>query len=217
MLVPITNGKCYDLLRRGLELRFLCVAKAAHFFILLEDKIMFDNIGSKLKTISSVFCIIGIILSIVGGVVLMFANFLIGFLVALFGSVFSWLATIGLYGIGEAADNSAKILKILQNGDALQLEKDEKEKIVQKKMSNLDSEQIEKLNKYGISFAPTVVFRNVFSTAAQLRSADEIISCLESSLEILKHEDEKEFVSQALHSSNLKELVHSVNNVLSKK
>jgi len=43
MLVPVNNGKCYDLLRRGLELRFLCVAKAAHFFIL---KFKFSG-GSK--------------------------------------------------------------------------------------------------------------------------------------------------------------------------
>ena len=76
---------------------------------------MFDNIGSKCKTLAKALCYIGIALSIVGGMCLFIAAIatdemlflLYGVLTAVFGSLASYLSSLGLYGIGEAAENSA--------------------------------------------------------------------------------------------------------------
>ena len=80
---------------------------------------MFDNIGGKCKAIAKGLCWTGIILSCLCGLIMIIAGFfsvggsgslylvLYGFLVMIVGSVSSWLSSIGLYAIGEAAENSA--------------------------------------------------------------------------------------------------------------
>ena len=71
---------------------------------------MFENVGSEVKTLSRVVCWIGIIGSIIGGIAIMAQGenlFLVGILSAVLGSVFSWIGSLSLYAIGEAAENSA--------------------------------------------------------------------------------------------------------------
>ena len=71
---------------------------------------MFENVGSKVETLARVVCWIGIIGSIIGGIAIMAQGknlFLVGILSAVLGSFFSWIGSLSLYAIGEAAENSA--------------------------------------------------------------------------------------------------------------
>ncbi|MBQ4451790.1 MAG: hypothetical protein II912_05395 [Clostridia bacterium] len=80
---------------------------------------MFNNVGSKCKTLAKVLCWIGIAFSIIWGIVMMAASalrvqgsgsgimVLYGLLVMILGSLASWLSSLSLYAIGEAAENSA--------------------------------------------------------------------------------------------------------------
>ena len=87
---------------------------------------MFDNIGSKVKTMASVFCIIGIIAYMFLGFHLMARqNFIYGLVVILLGALFSWLSTLALYAIGHIADNTDLILKKLNNKATFRVESPE--------------------------------------------------------------------------------------------
>ena len=69
---------------------------------------MFDNIGSKCKTVAKVLCWLGIIASLAVGVICIISGnvgFGLGYIIG--GCLVSWLGSLGLYGIGEAAENSA--------------------------------------------------------------------------------------------------------------
>ena len=69
---------------------------------------MFSNIGSKCKTAAKILCWLGINAALIAGVVCIIAGnigFGIGYIIG--GSLVSWLGSLGLYGIGEAAENSA--------------------------------------------------------------------------------------------------------------
>ena len=78
---------------------------------------MFCNVGSKCKTLAKVVCYGGIICSVICGALLVASGAftyngggiiaLYGLLVILLGSLFSWLGSLSLYAIGEAAENSA--------------------------------------------------------------------------------------------------------------
>lgn len=77
---------------------------------------MFDNIGEKCKTVAKIFCYTGITVSILSGLILIIIAIisenngifaLYGILSAVLGSLVSWLSCLALYGIGEAAENSA--------------------------------------------------------------------------------------------------------------
>lgn len=82
---------------------------------------MYDNVGSKVKTLASISCTIGIIASIITGVTTIIAgNVLGGVLTCAIGAFTSWLASLALYAIGHTAENTDKILKRLKNMDANQ-------------------------------------------------------------------------------------------------
>ena len=80
---------------------------------------MFNNIGPKCKTLAKALCYIGIALSVISGLIMVFAGGLsfsgsvgtlmavYGLLVMILGSLGSWLGSLGLYALGEAAENSA--------------------------------------------------------------------------------------------------------------
>ena len=68
---------------------------------------MFNNVGRKLKAIAGIFAWVGIIASIVLGIVIIDAlSFLVGLLVIAIGSLASWISSLGLYAFGELVDNS---------------------------------------------------------------------------------------------------------------
>lgn len=71
---------------------------------------MFQNIGRKIKLVVKFFCWVGIIASIILGIVIMngrseFAG-IMGAVVAIVGSLFSWLGSILIYGFGQLIENS---------------------------------------------------------------------------------------------------------------
>lgn len=95
---------------------------------------MFTNIGSKIKSYAKVIFWIGAVISIIVGIVIIFAgimsgasayepyNFgralmvvLLGILVAVIGVVLSWINVLVLYGFGVLVENSDTLKQLKQN------------------------------------------------------------------------------------------------------
>ena len=71
---------------------------------------MFENIGGKIKTLAVVFAVLGIIGSIVGGILLIDVTLdVLGITVILVGIVFSWICSCFIYGFGELIETAQKI------------------------------------------------------------------------------------------------------------
>lgn len=75
---------------------------------------MFNNIGGKIKTAAAVTCILGMIASVIWGIILFSRSFLIGLLVMGLGGLFSWLGTFTLYGFGELIEETRRNREINQ-------------------------------------------------------------------------------------------------------
>lgn len=74
---------------------------------------MFDNIGRKIKALAQVVCWIGIVCSVIYGVVLMTTDedlVMVGFMVLVMGSVLAWVSSFALYGFGQLIENTDKIV-----------------------------------------------------------------------------------------------------------
>lgn len=70
---------------------------------------MFDNIGSKIKTVAKVVCWIGIIASVIVGFIMLVQDedtALAGILTMIFGSLGSWIGSFITYGFGQLVENS---------------------------------------------------------------------------------------------------------------
>ena len=80
---------------------------------------MFDNIGRKIKTVAKLFCWIEIICCVVAGIAIMGAGesaaVAVGIIVALGGSLMSWVGSFMMVGFGELVENSAKIAAIISD------------------------------------------------------------------------------------------------------
>ena len=73
---------------------------------------MFDNIGGKIKTLASIIAWLGIIVSVIIGIILMISAEEFGFaglIIVIVGSISSWIRSFLLYGFGELVENSAII------------------------------------------------------------------------------------------------------------
>ena len=82
---------------------------------------MFDNIGSKIKGLAKVITWLGIILSVIAGIVQISGGssysryggsnplFLTGILTIVLGSLAAWISSFLLYGFGELVENSSRI------------------------------------------------------------------------------------------------------------
>ena len=88
--------------------------------IIKEVKIMFEDVGKKIKGLATVIFIINaIIFTIIGFIVMGFGIedsllwILIGFLIIGVGLFISWLSIILLYGYGELIDKTSDIYDIL--------------------------------------------------------------------------------------------------------
>lgn len=70
---------------------------------------MFVNIGNKIKTLARIICWIGIVVSVISGIVMLAtsANLIpAGILTLVLGSLLSWVGSFILYGFGEMVENS---------------------------------------------------------------------------------------------------------------
>ena len=90
---------------------------------------MFDDVGKKIKIVASVICWIGIIISCMLGILLIYTDgqlhinnytfytytrtelIIEGFVLMAVGSIISWIVSIMIYGFGELVDNS-KLLRV---------------------------------------------------------------------------------------------------------
>ena len=83
---------------------------------------MFNNVGFKVRCLAIINCLIGMLASIITGVVFVIQGviaygggyILVGILIAVFGSLGSWIGSLTTYAIGEAAENSQSILIALK-------------------------------------------------------------------------------------------------------
>ena len=87
---------------------------------------MFNNIGRKIKGLAKTLFWIVAILSIIGGLIVLFVmmsngeEYVVGGVfaalgIAVFGFIFAWLQNFLLYGFGELIDSNQKILEILEH------------------------------------------------------------------------------------------------------
>ena len=71
---------------------------------------MFSNIGGKLKMVAKIVCWVGIIGSIIGGIVMIASGnssmIVSGIAVIIGGAVASWVGSLGMYALGEITENS---------------------------------------------------------------------------------------------------------------
>jgi len=85
---------------------------------------MFNNIGSKIKTLAIVLCLFKIVGCIITGFVVMYTiNFMIGLLISVVGSLISWISLFFIYGFGQLIENSDIIVsqnkKILESNSVV--------------------------------------------------------------------------------------------------
>ena len=76
---------------------------------------MFNNIGSKIKTLAKVICWLGIIISVIAGIFGIIngteQSFVSGVITIIFGSLASWLGSFFAYGFGQLIENTDEIRK----------------------------------------------------------------------------------------------------------
>ena len=71
----------------------------------------FENIGSKIKTLAIITTIVGLATSVFLGLYILTTNALYGVLIALIGSLVSWLSAFFMYGFGELIEKTTEITK----------------------------------------------------------------------------------------------------------
>lgn len=75
---------------------------------------MFDNIGGKIKGFAKIVAWLGIILSVIIGLLSLATG---GLLIMIIGCVSSWVGSFVLYGFGQLVENSDKLVASLPNND----------------------------------------------------------------------------------------------------
>ncbi len=65
---------------------------------------MFENIGGKIKTLAGTITIIGMLVSVIIGLLLMMSEVISGLVVGGLGCLFSWIGSFVLYGLGEVIE-----------------------------------------------------------------------------------------------------------------
>lgn len=88
---------------------------------------MFENIGDKIKTLAKICCLIGIIGSVITGIILISSiNVLVGIAITIGGALLSWIGSFFVYGFGELIESNAEIST--QNSEIIDLLKKQQDK-----------------------------------------------------------------------------------------
>ena len=109
---------------------------------------MFNNIGNKIKTYAEVVSWIGIIVSIIIGVIFIISGIasetvvpiIVGILAASIGCLFCWISAFVLYGFGQLVENSDILVKTLAPNYKENLSNGES-------INNVANEEVEKISK----------------------------------------------------------------------
>ena len=72
---------------------------------------MFDNIGSKIKSLAKICTWVGIIFSFLAGFLMFATNAFVGILTIVVGSIAAWVGSFLLYGFGQLIENSDKLVE----------------------------------------------------------------------------------------------------------
>lgn len=76
---------------------------------------MFDNIGKKIKSLAEVVTTLGIVFSILAGIVNMInTGFLVGVVFMAIGILLSWISSFFIYGFGQLIENSDQMVSLLK-------------------------------------------------------------------------------------------------------
>ena len=121
IIIATTDSKYYGVVDKRLLVNYRDLQKASGEKVSEDyedcDGGMFGNIGGKIKGLAQFLTWIGIIGSVIMGVTLMAeGDFLaiIGLIVAIVGSLLSWLSSFLLYGFGQLVQNSDKTVALLK-------------------------------------------------------------------------------------------------------
>ena len=85
---------------------------------------MYDNIGSKIKIAAQIAFMLGVIGSMIFGLVICFGSEdfnAIGFLYILLGGIISWISTLLMYGFGELIERVCSIDKKAPTNTSLRI------------------------------------------------------------------------------------------------
>ena len=108
---------------------------------------MFDDVGENIKGLAKVLCWIGIIASVIWGIMFIERDILTGVLIAVIGSLVSWLSSFTLYGFGELIEKTVYTHEDMENVNSTIAAIDsklyfqaEEIKAINKKLSNKKTE-----------------------------------------------------------------------------
>lgn len=91
-----------------------------------QESGIWANAGAECKSVAKLVLWLGVIGSVIYGILLMVRGLIIsGLAIIVLGSFGSYLSSIGLYAIGEAAENSAYVARYIMRIDAETDEDDE--------------------------------------------------------------------------------------------
>lgn len=155
---------------------------------------MFDDVGNKIKGVASVLCWIGIICSILLGLILIsggaslnsgyYSNgagtalIIEGLIVMVVGCLFSWIGSLMVYGFGELIDNSnASHQKLGRLEDKLGKLEEKLGKMEQKQPVN--SSQQASTTAAAVSPQGRVDLNKSVNYNADIRSYDQLLKYLE--------------------------------------
>lgn len=93
---------------------------------------MFDDVGEKIKGLAKIFLIIAIIGSVIGGIILISSNWLLGLLVIGLGILVSWILCVFIYAVGQIVENTDSAAKSLRRIEELNAEMIAKEEPIKK-------------------------------------------------------------------------------------
>lgn len=187
---------------------------------------MYNNIGGKVKNMAVIFCLLGIAGSVMLGFMLASneKTTATGILILLIGPFSSWLSSLALYAIGQSAENTDEMMKIVkefiaQQGKSETTENSEdKLQVDSPKLPDYDKDleliTIDVIRNREIPFKYTSVLKNVIATLAQNRSAAVIKSSIEAALDVIKDPREKKYLALlvTLDEVEVKDIVKDLNN-----
>lgn len=76
---------------------------------------MFEDIGNKIKKLAKIITWVGIIASVVLGIMIWSKSFIWGLVFMIVGALLSWISSFLLYGIGELIENTAHLNEIVND------------------------------------------------------------------------------------------------------